>query len=179
MKRILIAFDIVFLLLGLQGVPNFSICKYGKSSGLPVRLNVTGYPDDCIDRFDTCHELSSWMYISYLVDKKFYCWVVRVSDSDVAIFKPFTEEDLEGGYYSFYCTAEIEKKYENELPANVNLSAEDMFFYNNRPKGFEVLKRICIKAKKFYLVIDLFNQEVIYKCGTLFSKGTLDSFYYL
>lgn len=78
MKRTFIAFYFLLSLLGLQGDP-FFIIKYGVTNSIIVR----DYPDNCIDRFDTCQNLSPWLYIAYSAKGKEYAFVLG---NDMSVF---------------------------------------------------------------------------------------------
>lgn len=171
MKRTFLAFSVWFLLLGLQGRPKFYLYCDG--------LYLSGYPSDCIDRFDTCSNLSPWLYISYLMNGKMYAFVICLNDGRV--FRPCSSQEFENGSFGLSCRAKIIKEYENQLPEGIDLSLEEQYFYENKPRDFKVLKNFCIKASWFHLIVDLFDQTVTYKQykSEEEKEGELIGFFYL
>ena len=178
MKRTFIALNIVFLLLCLQGAPKFQF-RSSTGTGNPIRLWISDYPSNGIDRFDMCYNLSPWLYVAYLMNGKSYVFIFLLEDEEVTVFEPSSKN----GWFSFFCGAIVNKKYAGKLPEDIILSTEDQFFYENRPKDFKVLKSFHIEALSFHLTIDLFNLTVTYekrKNDKIYCKqGILTAFYYL
>ena len=162
-------------LLCLQGNP-FFILKYGAKTHKLNSIIVRGYPDNCIDRFDTCHNLSPLLYIAYLINGKVYAFVVGENES---VFKPKNYKSFTKGIYHFLCKAKIEKEYIDELPDGINLSLEDYIFYVNRPQGFKLLNVCRIKTKKFCLTVNLVEQTIQFISAGIEEEGKLTCFYYL
>lgn len=175
MKRTFIAFYFLLSLLGLQGDPFFLI-KYGAKSHKPNSIIVRDYPDNCIDRFDTCQNLSPLLYIVYSINDKVYAFVLG---NDMSVFKPKNYESFTKGEYHFLCKAKIEKEYIDELPEGINLSLEDQSFYDNRPQGFKLINVCHIKTKKFCLTVNLVEQTIQFKSAGIKEEGKLTCFYYL
>jgi|GEM_PF-4844765 len=175
MKRTFIAFYFLLSLLCLRGAPFFAI-KYGAKTHKLNSIIVRGYPDNCIDRFDTCQNLSPWLYIAYSMNGKIYAFVLG---RDKSIFKPKNYESFTKGEYHFLCKAKIEKKYIDELPEGINFSHEDQSFYDNRPQGFKLIKVCHIKTKNFCLTVNLVEQTIQFKSAGIKEEGKLTCFYYL
>ena len=166
MKRTFIAFYFLLSLLGLQGDPFFKI-----EDGVMI---VCGYPDNCIDRFDTCQNLSPWLYIAYSANGKVYAFVLG---NDMSVFKPKNYESFTKGEYHFLCKAKIEKEYIDELPEGINLSLEDYIFYVNRPQCFKLLNVYRIKNEVFCLTVNLVEQTIQFKFAGIKEEGKLTCFY--
>lgn len=167
MKRIPIAFGVLFLLRSMFG-DTFDVCRDKKGRVCCVKVHV--FPDTCIDRFDSCSNISNYLCIFYCENDNFYAYVIDMSKGFV--YRPFNLKDLDDGVFKYFSKAELCKYYVNELPEDSNLSVEDKFFYDRRPKNFRVLKEFHINMKDFCLIVNFFDGSVTY---LKYHDGNIDS----